>query len=83
MPSLLRTNPVSHERKDTASVQRKKIEAVDKASKEDMGRSFDTIYKLMMPRLTPIIAAWVRSLAPSFDNIPRTRPLTVSSVSES
>jgi hypothetical protein len=45
MPSQLRTNPVIHERKDTASVQHKKIQAIDKASKEDMLRSFDLIEK--------------------------------------
>src|SRR5262249_41560506 len=37
----------------------------------------------MMPRLIPIIAPWVRSLAPSFERMFFTRPLTVSSVIES
>ena len=36
----------------------------------------------MIPRLTPIIAACVRSLAPSFARIFFTRPFTVSSVTE-
>ena len=37
----------------------------------------------MMPRLIPMIAAWVRSLAPSFDRMFLTRPLIVSSVTAS
>lgn len=37
----------------------------------------------MIPRLSPIIAEWVRSLAPSFERMLRTRPFTVSSLIES
>jgi hypothetical protein len=37
----------------------------------------------MIPRFTPIIAAWVRSFAPSLDRMFLTRPFTVSSVMES
>jgi hypothetical protein len=37
----------------------------------------------MMPRFKPIIAACVRSLAPSLERMFLTRPLTVSSVIES
>ena len=34
----------------------------------------------MIPRFNPIIAAWVRSLAPSLDRMLRTCPLTVSTL---
>src|SRR5260370_3452070 len=37
----------------------------------------------MIPRLSPIMAAWVRSLAPSLERIFRTWPFTVSSLVES
>ena len=37
----------------------------------------------MIPRFTPIIAAWVRLFAPNLEMIFLTRPLTVSSVIES
>ena len=40
-------------------------------------------YMSMMPRFTPIMAAWVRSLAPNLDKMFLTRLLTVSSVIES
>ncbi len=43
IPSQLCTNPKIPERKDTASVQHKQITAIDKASKEDVRRSFDAI----------------------------------------
>ncbi len=43
IPSEPRTNPEIAERKDTASVQRKKIPAIDKASKEDMRRPFEDL----------------------------------------
>ena len=36
-----------------------------------------------MPRLMPIMAAWVRSLAASLERMLFTRPLTVSSLIES
>jgi len=36
-----------------------------------------------MPRFTPIMEAWVRSLAPSLERMFLTRPLTVSSVIDS
>jgi hypothetical protein len=36
----------------------------------------------MIPRFTPIIAAWVRSFASNFERMFLTRPLTVSSVIE-
>ena len=41
MPSLLRTNPEIAERKRTASIQRKRMAAVDKAPKEDIRRPLD------------------------------------------
>ena len=41
MPSLLRTNPEIAERKRTASIQRKRMPAVDKAPKEDIRRPLD------------------------------------------
>ena len=37
----------------------------------------------MIPRFRPIMAAWVRSLAPSLERMFRTWPLTVSSLIES
>jgi hypothetical protein len=40
-------------------------------------------YSSMIPRLNPIITAWVRSLAPSLERMFFTRPLTVSSVIDS
>ena len=39
-PSQPRRNPEIPERKDTASAQRKKLCSIDKASKEDVRRSF-------------------------------------------
>src|SRR5262249_37425893 len=42
-----------------------------------------TGYSSMIPRLSPIMAAWVRSLAPSFERMFLTRPFTVSSVIDS
>jgi hypothetical protein len=41
MPCLLRTNPEIAERKRTASIQRKRMAAVDKAPKEDIRRPLD------------------------------------------
>jgi hypothetical protein len=37
-------------------------------------------YKSMMPRFSPMVTAWVRSFAPSFERMFLTWPLTVSSV---
>jgi hypothetical protein len=42
IPSQPRTNPEIHERK-AVSLQRERIPAIDKASKEDARRSFDAI----------------------------------------
>ena len=71
------------ERKIILCAQGKRRQPKNKPSKEEWRGPFVSVYKSMMPRLTPIIAAWVRSFAPSFDMILRTRPLTVSSVTES
>ena len=40
-------------------------------------------YSSMIPLFNPIIAAWVRSLAPNFERMFLTRLFTVSSVIES
>ena len=40
-------------------------------------------YNSMIPLFSPIIAAWVRSLAPNFERMFLTRLFTVSSVIES
>src|SRR5258707_12111803 len=37
-------------------------------------------YSSMVPRFSPIVTAWVRSFAPSFERMFLTCPLTVSSV---
>ena len=37
----------------------------------------------MMPRFTPIMAAWVRSFAPNLERMFRTWPFTVSSLTDS
>ena len=46
-------------------------------------RGISCSYKSMIPRLTPIAKAWVRSLVPSLARILRTWLFTVSSVSDS
>ena len=43
----------------------------------------ETNYSSMIPLFSPIIAAWVRSLAPNLERMDLTRLLTVSSVIES
>lgn len=46
----------------------------------NLGGFLGGTYSSMIPRFNPIIAAWVRSLAPSLERMFLTRPLTVSSV---
>lgn len=47
------------------------------------GRQAGRNYSSMIPRFRPIMAAWVRSLAPNLERMDLTRLLTVSSVMES
>ena len=47
------------------------------------GGRAETNYRPMIPLFSPIIAAWVRSLAPNLERMDLTRLLTVSSVIDS
>ena len=83
--TLLVSAVLKANRKPKKSLDRHPLEFWDPGDFGGSGRKgkLANRYSSMIPLFNPIMAAWVRSLAPNLERMFLTRPLTVSSVIES